>query len=82
METTQASFMSKQKKEIGRIVKLGGKAICFGWNSAGIGKKYGFSITRILMVPHGGMKNDTICTVCVKTHEPEPEKEKKPTEEA
>jgi hypothetical protein len=28
--------------------------------------KYGFNITRILLVPHGGWHNDTICTVEVK----------------
>ena len=45
------------------------KNITFGWNSGGIGYKYGFEIKRILMVPHGGWHNDTICTVEVKTHE-------------
>lgn len=35
----------------------------------GIGYKYGFEIERILLVPHGGWHNDTICTVEVKTHE-------------
>lgn len=38
----------------------------FGWNSGGIGNKYGFEITRILLVPHGGWHNDTICTVEIK----------------
>lgn len=65
-ETTRASFWSNQKKEISRIVKPGGKVITFGWNSGGIGRKYGFEITRILLVPHGGWHNDTICTVEVK----------------
>ena len=49
-----------------RILKPGGKAICFGWNSMGLGKNRGFEMTRILLVPHGGSKNDTICTVEVK----------------
>jgi hypothetical protein len=65
-ETTRASFWGNQKKEISRIVKHGGKVITFGWNSGGIGRKYGFEITRILLVPHGGWHNDTICTVEVK----------------
>lgn len=68
-DTTKASFWGNHKREISRIVKLGGKVITFGWNSGGIGHKYGFEITRILMVPHGGWHNDTICTVEVKTHE-------------
>ena len=65
-ETTRASFWGNQKNEISRIVKPGGKVITFGWNSGGIGRKYGFEITRILLVPHGGWHNDTICTVEVK----------------
>ena len=39
------------------------KCISFGWNTCGLGKNRGFEITRILMVCHGGMHNDTICTV-------------------
>ena len=39
------------------------KCISFGWNTCGLGKKRGFEITRILIVCHGGMHNDTICTV-------------------
>ena len=65
-ETTRASFWGNQNNEISRIVKPGGKVITFGWNSGGIGRKYGFEITRILLVPHGGWHNDTICTVEVK----------------
>lgn len=76
-DTTKASFWGNHKKEISRIVKKGGKVITFGWNSGGIGYKYGFEITRILMVPHGGWHNDTICTVEVKTREAEIENEVK-----
>ena len=61
--TTQASFWGNHKREISRIVRSGGKVISFGWNSGGIGVKYGFEINRILLVPHGGWHNDTICTV-------------------
>lgn len=68
-DTTKASFWGNHKREISRIVKLGGKVITFGWNSGGIGYKYGFEIERILLVPHGGWHNDTICTVEIKTHE-------------
>ena len=65
-ETTRASFWGNHKKEISRIVKPGGKVITFGWNSGGIGSKYGFDITRILLVAHDGWHNDTICTVEIK----------------
>jgi len=67
-DTTKASFWGNHKRQISRIVKIGGKVITFGWNSGGIGYKYGFEIKRILIVPHGGWHNDTICTVEVKTH--------------
>lgn len=70
-DTTKASFWGNHKREISRIVKIGGKVITFGWNSGGIGYKYCFEIERILLVPHGGWHNDTICTVEVKTHEGE-----------
>ncbi len=70
-DTTKASFWGNHKREISRIVKIGGKVITFGWNSGGIGYKYGFEIKRILLVPHGGWHNDTICTVEIKTREGE-----------
>lgn len=63
MKTTQSSYWSKQKEEIGRIVKPGGYVISCGWNSGGIGKKYGFEIQEILLVAHGGNHNDTIIVV-------------------
>ena len=63
METTQAKFWGELKGEIARVIYSNGKCISFGWNSGGIGKKYGFDIVRILLVPHGGWHNDTIVTV-------------------
>lgn len=63
METTQSSFWKKLKVEIGRIVKKDGIVISCAWNSGGIGKKYGFEIQEILLVPHGGTHNDTIVVV-------------------
>ncbi|MFA6018508.1 MAG: adenine-specific DNA methylase [Patescibacteria group bacterium] len=63
---TSARFYSVLKDEIKRILKPGGKAICFGWNTMGIGKTRGFEMTRVLIVPHGGAKNDTLCTVEIK----------------
>ena len=62
-ETTRSDWWTKHKVEISRILKLDGKVITFGWNSGGIGKTNGFDIQRILLVPHGGIHNDTICTV-------------------
>ena len=67
-DTTKASFLGNHKREISRIVKIVVKDITVAGNSGGIGYKYGFEIERILLVPHGGWHNDTICTVEVKTH--------------
>lgn len=55
------SFYADIKNEIMRIVKPGGKVLSFGWNSMGIGKTRGFSICKIMLVPHGGHHYDTIC---------------------
>ncbi|MDN2966437.1 adenine-specific DNA methylase [Streptococcus suis] len=65
-ETTQSTFWLRQKAEIARILKPGGKVISFGWNSCGVGKKHNFEIVRILLVSHGGHHNDTIVTVEIK----------------
>lgn len=63
METTQSSYWTKLKKQIARILEPGGQVLTCGWNSGGIGKGLGFVIEEILLVPHGGWHNDTICTV-------------------
>jgi hypothetical protein len=63
MQDTQASFWSNCKDQISRIVKPQGLAISFGWNSMGMGKNRFFEIIEIMIVPHGGHKNDTIVTV-------------------
>lgn len=41
----------------------GGVSISFGWNTAGLGKKNGMEIEEILIVSHGGNRNDTLVTV-------------------
>lgn len=62
-DATKMSFWSNIKDELARILKTNGKVICCGWNSMGLGKNRGFQMNRILLVPHGGSKNDTIVTV-------------------
>ena len=61
-EHTKSSWRAKHLDEIKRILKQGGLALCFGWNSNGIGNTRGFEMVEVLLVPHGGSKNDTICT--------------------
>ena len=63
---TSSGWTAKVKDEMARIIKQGGKVITFGYNSVGLGKNRGFTITRILLVCHGGDHYDTICTVEVK----------------
>ena len=60
---TQMNYWSECKNEIKRILKKDGLSICFGWNSQGIGKNRGFEIIEIMLIPHGGSRNDTIVTV-------------------
>ena len=54
-------YWSKCKDNIARILKQGGVCLSFGWNSNGLEKNRGFKMTDILLVAHGGSKNDTIC---------------------
>lgn len=65
-EMTRATFWTNIKKEIARVTPVGGRVVCCGWNSGGVGKNLGFAISEILLVPHGGVHNDTIVTVCEK----------------
>jgi hypothetical protein len=61
------TFWSRAKNEVARVIRPGGKALCFGWNSMGLGLSRGFEMERIMLVPHGGSRNDTIVTVERKT---------------
>lgn len=56
-------YWANCKNEIARITKPNGKVISFGWNTNGMGKNRGFEIDEILIVAHGGSKNDTLCVV-------------------
>lgn len=51
----------EMKKQIVRIVPMGGVVLWFGWNSVGMGKKLGFELIEVLLVCHGSDHNDTIC---------------------
>ena len=59
---TNMKYWSLVKDQISRILKPNGVVLCFGWNSSGIGKNRGGKMIEILMVNHGGSRNDTICT--------------------
>lgn len=56
-------YWSSCKNEIARVLKVNGICIICGWNSNGIGLNRQFEMLEILLVPHGGSRNDTIVTV-------------------
>ena len=62
-QVTNMGYWAQCRDEAARVVKPGGRAICFGWNSGGLGNSRLFQLERILMVPHGGARNDTLVTV-------------------
>lgn len=59
----RAEYWARCKDEIARIIKAGGIAISFCWDSVGMGGKRGFKIEEIMLVCHGACHNDTIVTV-------------------
>lgn len=63
---TNMAYWSQCRDEVARIVKPGGKVISCGWTSMGMSQSRGFFVTRVLLVPHGGARNDTIVTVELK----------------
>jgi hypothetical protein len=58
---TNAGFYGTIRDETARVVKRGGKALSFGWDSNGVGVNRGFQKRRIRLVAHGSSRNDTIC---------------------
>jgi len=69
IKPTSMKYWAEIKNQMRRITVLGGSVICCGWSSMGLGKNRGFEMLEVLLVPHGGSKNDTIVTVEVKTRE-------------
>lgn len=68
MKETQSGRLYKNvRDQLDLILKPGGIALSFGWNSAGFGTKRGYELVEILLVAHGGAHNDTICTVEIKS---------------
>jgi hypothetical protein len=61
--TQNARLYSECRRRLWPLLKPGGLALSFGWNSSGFGKKYQADVLEILMVCHGGAHNDTICVV-------------------
>lgn len=58
-DTQNARLMAECKRELRKLIPVGGHVLSFGWNSAGMGKE--FEIEEIMLVCHGVGHNDTIC---------------------
>ena len=71
LSVANMKYWANIKNEIARILKLGGRVISCGWNSNGLGKGRGFEMTNLLVVNHGGSKNDTLVTLEYKVSEPD-----------
>lgn len=62
MESTQNARLYKAVRDrLDQVLKPGGIALSFGWNSSGFGKGRGYTLLEQLNVCHGGAHNDTIC---------------------
>ena len=62
-ETQNARLYKTVKGGLDRLLRIGGIAICCGWNSMGFGIGRGYEMLEILLVMHGAAHNDTIVTV-------------------
>lgn len=59
-KTTQNGMMYRRvRTALGEMLKPGGVALSFGWQSGGFGKQW--FTGEIMLVRHGGAHNDTIC---------------------
>lgn len=62
-DTQNARLYRECKERMTALLEPGGVAITCGWNSGGFGKKNGFVMREILLVPCGAAHNDYIVTV-------------------
>ena len=60
-DTQNGRLYRRVRDAIDRIMRPGGVVLSFGWQSMGMGLKRGYLPLEILLVPHGGGHNDTIC---------------------
>lgn len=57
-DTQNAALYSRVRRPLRSLLRSGGIALSFGWNSTGIGD---WPIAELMLVYHGGAHNDTIC---------------------
>lgn len=63
-EALLGAVRGKLREQINRLSPQ--RVLWFGWNTTGMGKKFGYQIEEILLVCHGSDHNDTICMSEVK----------------
>ena len=60
-DDNNAVLYRRVKNKLDKLLKSGGIALTFGWNTSGFGIKRGYEIIEILIVCHGAAHNDTLC---------------------
>lgn len=60
-DTQNGRLYRRVRNAIDQIISPRGVVLSFGWQSMGMGIGRGYLPVEILMVPHGGGHNDTIC---------------------
>jgi hypothetical protein len=63
-DTQNGALYSRVRTPLRELLRPGGVALSFGWQSSGFGKDW--RTTEILLVQHGGAHSDTICVAQVK----------------
>jgi hypothetical protein len=62
-DTQRSPTLNICKDHINQLLRSEGIVISCGWNSNGMGLIRGYTIIEIMLVAHGGARNDTIVTV-------------------
>lgn len=58
-DTQNAALYARVRKPLAALLRPGGIALSFGWQSSGFGNKW--ATEEVMLVQHGGAHNDTIC---------------------
>jgi hypothetical protein len=66
-DTQNGRLYRRVRDAINRVARPGTVVLSFGWQSVGMGANRGYEPIEILLVPHGGGHNDTICMAERKT---------------
>ena len=61
VDTQSGTMKSEARNLLTNLIRPGGVALSFGWNSVGFGVGRGFELVEVLLICHGGDHNDTLC---------------------